>query len=68
MRFGTAAHSLLVEGQEAFDKEVVVITGSPYTKANKELNQTFLIATHNEHLADSMNRTIFIEDGKILSK
>ena len=36
MRFGTAAHSLLVEGQEAFDKEVWVISGSPYTKAYKE--------------------------------
>jgi hypothetical protein len=36
MEFGTAAHSLLVEGQEAFDKEVWVISGSPYTKAYKE--------------------------------
>ena len=41
MRFGTAAHSLLVEGQEAFDKEVVVISGSPYTKANKELKEEY---------------------------
>lgn len=41
MRFGTASHSLLVEGQEAFDKEVVVITGSPYTKANKELKEEY---------------------------
>jgi len=41
MKFGTAAHSLLVEGQEAFDKEVVVITGSPYTKANKELKEEY---------------------------
>jgi hypothetical protein len=32
---------LLVEGQEAFDKEVVVITGSPYTKANKELKEEY---------------------------
>ena len=36
MKFGTAAHSLLVEGQEAFDKEVWVMSGSPYTKAYKE--------------------------------
>ncbi len=34
-------HSLLVKGQEAFDKEVVVITGSPYTKANKELKEEY---------------------------
>jgi lipoprotein-releasing system ATP-binding protein len=37
-------------------------------QANKELDQTFLIATHNELLANSMDRIIFIEDGKILSK
>jgi len=34
-------------------------------KANTELNQTFLIATHNEHFSEKMNRKIFIEDGKI---
>ncbi len=37
-------------------------------KTNKELKQTFLIATHNEHLSDTMERTIFIEDGKIINK
>lgn len=36
LKFGTASHALLVEGQEAFDKEVRVLTGSPYTKAYKE--------------------------------
>lgn len=36
LKFGTAAHSLLVEGKEAFDKEVRVISGSPYTKSYKE--------------------------------
>lgn len=36
LKFGTAAHALIVEGQEAFDKEVRVLTGSPYTKAYKE--------------------------------
>ena len=36
LKFGTASHALLVEGQEAFDKEVKVIPGSPYTKAYKE--------------------------------
>ena len=36
LQFGTASHALLVEGQEVFDKEVKVITGSPYTKAYKE--------------------------------
>ncbi len=37
-------------------------------KTNRELNQTYLIATHNEHLSDTMQRTIFIEDGKVISK
>jgi len=36
LKFGTASHALIVEGQEAFDKEVRVLTGSPYTKAYKE--------------------------------
>jgi lipoprotein-releasing system ATP-binding protein len=37
-------------------------------KTNEELNQTFLIATHNEHLSKNMQRTILIEDGKIINK
>ncbi len=37
-----------------------------FRKANSELNQTFLIATHNEHLSATMHRTIKIEDGKII--
>ena len=41
LKFGTAAHSLLVEGKEAFDKEVRVLTGSPYTKGYKEEKAEF---------------------------
>jgi lipoprotein-releasing system ATP-binding protein len=37
-------------------------------KANKELNQTFLVATHNPDLSRGMKRTIYLENGKILSK
>lgn len=33
-------------------------------KTNKELEQTYLIATHNEHLAEAMDRSIHIVDGK----
>ena len=36
LKFGTAAHALIVEGREAFNKEVRVMEGSPYTKAYKE--------------------------------
>ena len=39
-----------------------------FYKTNRELKQTFLIATHNEDLSRSMHRTIFIEDGKVLEK
>ena len=37
-----------------------------FRKLNKELSQTFLIATHNEHFTEQMQRVIRIEDGKIL--
>ena len=39
-----------------------------FHKANKELNQTFVVATHNESLSDNMQRAIYIEDGKIITK
>ena len=41
MKFGTAAHSLIVEGEEAFVNDVVCLTGSPYTNANKELKKEY---------------------------
>ena len=41
MKFGTAAHSLIVEGEEAFVNNVVCLTGSPYTNANKELKKEY---------------------------
>jgi len=42
MNFGTAAHSYVVEGDKAFQNDVAVITGSPYTNANKILKQDYL--------------------------
>ena len=36
MNFGTAAHFMLVEGEQVFNNEVAVLMGSPYTKAYKE--------------------------------
>lgn len=36
-------------------------------KTNKELGQTFLVATHNEHLAEAMDRSIHIIDGKTVT-
>ena len=34
-----------------------------FEKTNRELNQTFLIATHNFQMAERMHRTIILEDG-----
>ena len=36
MNFGTAAHYMLVEGEQIYNQEVAVLMGSPYTKAYKE--------------------------------
>ena len=36
-----------------------------FEKANKELNQTFLIATHNNRLSLGMNRVLYLDDGRI---
>ena len=41
MNFGTAAHALLVEGEDEFNNTVAVIAGSPYTNANKELRKEY---------------------------
>jgi hypothetical protein len=41
MNFGTAAHAMLVEGDEAFNNDIAVLTGSPYTNANKELKKEY---------------------------
>ena len=42
LNFGSAAHSLVVEGEGAFFSDVVTITGSPYTNTNKALKQESL--------------------------
>lgn len=37
-----------------------------FNKANKALNQTFLIATHNAQLTNGLHRTLFLEDGAVV--
>lgn len=37
-----------------------------FEKTNRELNQTFLIATHNTEMTQRMHRTISFEDGRII--
>ena len=41
LRFGSAAHALIVEGEDVFNKEVACLVGSPYTQANKDLKRDF---------------------------
>ncbi|MCG8306295.1 MAG: ABC transporter ATP-binding protein [Cytophagales bacterium] len=39
-----------------------------FFQLRKELNQTFVIVTHNEHLAQMADRTLEIEDGLIVNQ
>ena len=41
LRFGSAAHALIVEGESVFNKEVACLVGSPYTQANKDLKREY---------------------------
>lgn len=39
-----------------------------FKRTNSELNQTYLVASHNESLSKEMHRAIYIEDGKIIGR
>ena len=73
LKFGTAAHALIVEGQEAFDKEVRVLTGSPYTKAYKEEKaeyeeQGFIVLKEDDvNLIQSMKDSMVYEGNTYLN-
>ena len=73
LKFGTAAHALIVEGQEAFDKEVRVLTGSPYTKAYKEEKaeyeeQGFIVLKEDDvNLIQSMKDNMVYEGNAYLN-
>jgi hypothetical protein len=73
LKFGTAAHTLIVEGQEAFDKEVRVLTGSPYTKAYKEEKaeyeeQGFIVLKEDDvNLIQSMKDSMVYEGNAYLN-
>lgn len=48
------------------DSENSKILHDLFIKLNKELNQTFVIVTHNKELANQTNRVINLVDGKII--
>jgi lipoprotein-releasing system ATP-binding protein len=66
--FNQPALILADEPTGNLDKENGRILLDLFKKANQELRQTFLVATHNSDLAQGMHREIYIEDGKIISK
>ena len=39
-----------------------------FKKANRELNQTFLIATHNSQLTAGLHRILTIDDGRMVAE
>ena len=73
MKFGTAAHSLIVEGEDAFVKDVVSLSGSPYTNANKELKKEYeergltVISSKDRDLIFGMRSAMIVEGNKLLS-
>ena len=73
MKFGTAAHSLIVEGEDAFVKDVVSLSGSPYTNANKELKKEYeergltVISSKDRDLIFGMRSAMIEEGNKLLS-
>ena len=66
--FNEPALILADEPTGNLDKENGRILLDLFIKANKELRQTFLVATHNPDLARGMHREIYIEQGTIVSK
>lgn len=48
------------------DSENSKILHDLFIKLNKELNQTFIIVTHNKELGNQTNRVINLVDGKII--
>ncbi len=72
LRFGTAAHAYIVEGENAFAKEIACISGSPYTKANKELKADFeergytVISADDREKIHAMSRHLIPEADKYL--
>jgi hypothetical protein len=73
LRFGTAAHALVVEGEKAFNETVACLTGSPYTNANKSLKQDYesrgltVISASDRDKIYAMDRALLGEGKKLLN-
>ena len=65
-RINSPAVILADEPTGNLDSENSKILHDLFIKLNKELNQTFIIVTHNKELANQTNRVINLVDGKII--
>jgi lipoprotein-releasing system ATP-binding protein len=65
--FNKPALVLADEPTGSLDREHSKLLLEMLIRANRELGQTFLVATHNERLAEGMHRTMYIEDGNVIS-
>jgi len=66
--FNEPALVLADEPTGNLDRENTKILIEHFIKANRELRQTFLVATHNPDLSKGMQRTLYLEDGRIVSR
>ena len=72
LRFGSAAHALIVEGEAIFNKEVACLSGSPYTNANKELKRDYeargltVITNEDRETIYAMRESLIPEADKLL--
>ena len=73
LRFGTAAHALVVEGEKEFNETVACIVGSPYTNANKSLKQDYqsrgltVISSADRDKIYAMKKSLLLEGQKLLN-
>ena len=63
--FNNPAFVLADEPTGNLDRRNGELLAQLFVEANRRFGQTFLIATHNEHLASCMHRVLVLEDGKI---
>ena len=72
LRFGSAAHSLIVEGESQFVKDVACLVGSPYTNANKDLRAEYtqrgltVITNTEKETIYNMKNSLIPEADKLL--
>jgi hypothetical protein len=73
LRFGTAAHAYIVEGENEFNNTIACISGSPYTNANKQLKRDYesrgltVISSADRDKIIQMDHALLPEGKKLLN-